>query len=127
MVNYSSEEVMVLMEKPSVSESPSGRAPGRAPDGILRRQKIAAAEKYFHGSPDFFWDFSEFIGEGARAGEAQGAHKPGRRRLPWPRLGGLWGPWWPRALILRFLDLLQFQKKSFWKFRSVWTPFKILL
>ena len=47
MVNYSCiiGEVMVLMEKPSVSESPYGRAPGRAPDGILRRQKLAAAEK----------------------------------------------------------------------------------
>ena len=49
MVNYSRiiGEVMVFMKKPYVSESSSGRAPERAPDGILRRQKLAAAEKYF--------------------------------------------------------------------------------
>ena len=128
MVNYSRiiGEVMVLMKKPSVSESPSGRAPERAPDGILRRHKLAAAEKYFRGSPHFFWDFREYIGEGARAEEDQGAHKPGRRGPPWPRLGGLWGPWWPPALVLKFPDLLLFRTKYFWKFRSVWTPFKIL-
>ena len=59
MVNYSRiiGEVMVLMKKPSVSESPSGRAPERAPDGILRRQKLAAAEKYFRGSVDFVLEF----------------------------------------------------------------------
>ena len=49
MVKYSRimGEVMVFKKKPSVSESPSGRVPERAPDGILRRQKLAAAEKYF--------------------------------------------------------------------------------
>ncbi|KAI4986121.1 hypothetical protein ZWY2020_018751 [Hordeum vulgare] len=36
---------MVLMKKPSVSESPSGRAPERSPDGISQRQKLAAVEK----------------------------------------------------------------------------------
>ena len=48
MVNYSRiiGEVMVLIKKPSVSES-SGRAPERALDGMLQRQKLAAAEKYF--------------------------------------------------------------------------------
>ena len=49
MVNYLRiiGEAMVLMKKPSVSESPSDRAPERSLDGILRRQKLAAAEKYF--------------------------------------------------------------------------------
>ena len=80
MVNYSRiiGEVMVLMKKPSVSD----RAPERAPDGILQRQKLAAAEKYFRGSPHFFWDFREYIGERPRVEEAQGAHKPGRRGPP---------------------------------------------
>ena len=80
---------MVLMKKHSVSESPSGRAPERAPDGILRRQKLATAVKYFRGSLAQFWDFSEFIGGRGRADEPQGAHKPARRGPPWPRLGGL--------------------------------------
>ena len=84
MVNYSRiiGEVMVLMEKPSVSESPSGRAPGRALDGILRRQKLAAAEKYFCGSLWQFQIFGEFIGGRSRAKEPQGAHKPARRGPP---------------------------------------------
>ena len=49
MVNYSRiiGEVMVLMKKPSVSESPSGRALEWSPDGISQKQKLAAAEKYF--------------------------------------------------------------------------------
>ena len=81
MVNYSRiiGEAMVLMKKPSVSESPSGRAPERSPDGISRRQKFAAAEKYFRGSLWRFWDFREFIGERGRAKEPRGAHKLGRR------------------------------------------------
>ena len=84
MVNYSRiiGEVMVSMKKPSVSESPSGRAPQRAPDGILRRQKLAAAEKYFHGSLSQFWNFSEFIGGRGRTDEPQGDHKPARRNPP---------------------------------------------
>ena len=80
MVNCSRiiEEVMVLMKKPSISESPLGRAPERAPDGILRRQKLAAAEKYFRGSLWQFQIFGEFIGGGSWAREPQGAHKPAR-------------------------------------------------
>ena len=80
MVNYSRiiGEVMVLMKKPSVSESPSDRAPERAPDGILRRQKLAAAEKYLRGSLPWFWIFWGFIGGRSRAEEPQGAHKPAR-------------------------------------------------
>ena len=58
MVNYSRiiGEVMVLMKKLSVSESPSDRAPERAPDGILRRQKLAAVESDFDDLL-IFWDF----------------------------------------------------------------------
>ncbi len=77
MVNYSRiiGEVMVLMEKPSVSESPSGRARGHAPYGILQRQKLAAAEKWLRCSPDFFGNIWEFIGARSRSGDLQGAHK----------------------------------------------------
>ena len=78
---------MVLMKKPSVSESPSDRAPERAPDGILRRQKLVAAEKYFRGSLLWIKDFREFIGERGRAKEPRGSHEPARRP-PRARLGG---------------------------------------
>ena len=81
-------EAMVLMKKPSVSESPSGRAPERSPNGISQRQKLAAAEKYFRGSLCWFRDFWEFIGERGRAKEARGAHEPARR-APWGAPRGL--------------------------------------
>ena len=70
MVNYSRiiGEVMVLMKKPSVSESPSGRAPERALDGILWRHKLAAAEKYFRGSLARFWIFREEVGKTSHRG-----------------------------------------------------------
>ena len=71
-------EAMVFMKKPSVCESPSGRAPERSPDGILWRHKLAAAEKYFRGSLPWFQIFREFIGGRSRAKEPQGAHNPAR-------------------------------------------------
>ena len=81
VVNYSRiiGEAMVLMKKPSMSQSPSDRAPERSPNGILRRQKLAAAEKYFRGSLLWFRDFREFIDERGRAKEESGALKPDRR------------------------------------------------
>ena len=84
MVNYSRiiGEVMVLMKKPSVSESPFRQGTRTCPDGILRRQKLAAAEKYFRGSLAQFWIFQEFIGGRGRADEPQWAHKPARRGPP---------------------------------------------
>ena len=76
MVNYSRiiREVMVFI--------PLRQALERAPDGILRRQKLAAAEKYFRGSLPWFWIFQGFIGGRSRAEEPQGAHKPARRGPP---------------------------------------------
>ena len=68
-----------MMKKPSVSESPSDRAPERSPDGILRRQKLAAAEKYFCRSLLWFRDFKGFIGERGRWLELRGAHEGGGR------------------------------------------------
>ena len=84
MVNYSHiiGEVMVLMKKPSVSESPSNSAPERSPNGILRRQTLAAAEKYFRASLAWFKIFWGFIGGRSRAKEPWGAHNPARRTPP---------------------------------------------
>ena len=52
MVNYTRfiGEVMVLMKKPSVIDSPSGGAPERPKDGISRVQKVAAVEIGFRGA-----------------------------------------------------------------------------
>ena len=94
------------------------------PDEISRKQKLAAAEKWFRGRPYFFWDFREYIGQRARAGELQGGHKPGGRGPPWPRPKGLWAPYGPTALALKPPDLLLFWKNLFRGFYSVWTPFQ---
>ena len=128
MVNYSRiiGEAMVLMKKPSVSESPSGRAPERAPDGILRRQKLVAAEKYFRGSLPWFHIFQGFIGGRSRAEEPEGAHKPARH-APRLQLGGLWPPLVPSALVLKSSGSLLLWKKSSRRFYSVWTTFIILI
>ena len=58
----SSERSWCWWRSPPCPNPPSGRVPERAPDGILRRQKLAAVEKYFRGSLAQFWNFSEFVG-----------------------------------------------------------------
>ncbi len=49
---------------------------------ISRKRKLAAAEKYFRGSPYFLRNIWEFIGQRSRSGGGQGGHKPAHRRLP---------------------------------------------
>ena len=88
MVNYSRiiGEVMVLMKKPSVFESPLRQGTRTCLDGILRRQKLLAAEKYFRASLMWFWIFSGFIGGRGRADMPQGGHKLGAGPLTTPRV-----------------------------------------
>ena len=69
----------MLMKSPLYPNPPSGRAPERAPDWILRRQKLAVAKKYFRGSLPWFQIFQGFIGGKSRAKEPRGAHNPARR------------------------------------------------
>ena len=66
---------------PTPKSPPAGHREG-SPDEISRKRKLAAAEKWFRGRPYFFWDFREYIGQRARAGELQGGHKPGSRGPP---------------------------------------------
>ena len=106
----SSERQWCWWRSPPYPNPPSDRAPERAPDGILRRQKLAAAEKYFRGSLPWFWIFRGFIGGRSRAEEPQGAHKPARR-APRPQLGGLWPPPESFALLLKFPVYLLLRKK----------------
>ena len=84
MVNYSHiiEEAMVVMYKPSVIESPSGRSPEKVPDGISRVQKVAAVEKWFRGSPRYFQGIRVYTGERSRSVELRGAHEGGGRAHP---------------------------------------------
>jgi hypothetical protein len=105
---------------------PAGRRQ-RPQDGISRKQKLAAAEKYFRGSLWWLWDLWEFIGERDRAEGARGAHKPARRAPPRARLGGLWPPGVPPCVVLKSSDAFLLWKKSSRRFYSVWTPFNILI
>ena len=64
---------------PSVIESPSGRVPEKAQDGISREQRLAAAKKYFGGR--WFGNILEFIEQELGLGDSRSAHKPGRHPL----------------------------------------------
>ena len=79
----------------------------------MRRQKLAAAVKYFRGSLSWFHIFRGFIGGRSRAKEPRGAHKPARRDPPEPWLGGLWPPPGAFALVLKLLAYLLFRKNLF--------------
>jgi len=109
---------------PTPKSPPAGRREG-SPDEISRKRKLAAAEKYFRGSPDFLRNIWEFIGQRPRSGGGQGGHKPAHRRLP-PGGGvgacGLPGAHlaWPKGPLIFFRS----GKKSFRGFSSVWTPFQ---
>ena len=50
-------------------ESPSGRSPEKAPDGISWVQKVSAVEIGFHGAPRGFQGMEVYIGEGGRSGQ----------------------------------------------------------
>ena len=81
---------------PTPKSPPAGRREG-SPDEISRKRKLAAAEKYFRGSPDFLRNIWEFIGQRPRSGGGQGGHKPAHRRLPlvaeWGLVGSLEPTW----------------------------------
>ena len=63
-------------------DSPSGRSPEKAPDGISRVHKVAAVEKWFRGSPGCFQGIRVYIGERSRSVELRGAHEDGGRAYP---------------------------------------------
>ena len=111
---------------PSIIESPPADYRKRPQDGISREQRLLAAEKYFRGSlwyPENLW---EFIGRRVGLGGLPWAHKPGGRALPpWARPCGLWPHGGSPALVSKLGRFLLVQEKSFRRFYSVWTPFKI--
>ena len=84
---------MVLMKKPSVSESPLRQGTRTCPRWDLAETEACGGGKVFSMDlSDCFGIFREFIGGRPRAEEPQGAHKPARRGPPGRGLGGLWGP-----------------------------------
>ena len=96
----------------------------RPPDGISQEQKLAAAEKVFHGLLCWFPDFREFIEAELGQTEQRWSHEaPGRACLPPRRALGLVATscvFWPSPEASRVCYV---QKKISKKFRGIWTSF----
>ena len=78
---------MVLMYKPSVIESPSGRSPEKAPRWDLMGTEGCDGGKLVSWLPGCFQGIRVYIGERSRSVELRGAHEGGgRASLPRGRL-----------------------------------------
>ena len=85
MVNYSRfiGEVMVLMKKPSVIDSPFGRTPEKVPRWDLMGTEGCGGGKVVSWLPlMFLGNKSIYIGERSMSVELHGAHKGGARLPP---------------------------------------------
>ena len=115
----------MLMQRPSVVDSPSGRVPAKAP-----RWDLADTEGYGGGNCVSWcpWMFSGYVGIYRRK-----KYVGGRPRGPRDRGRTLQGgcppiPWGPRRLL--YLHSMSsgshsFQKSRSRMFHSIWTPFDI--
>ena len=115
---------MVLMQKPSMVDSPSGRAPTKAP-----RWDLADTEGYGGGNcvSSAPWMFSGYIGIYRRkkyvGGRPRGPRDRGRALQGGPPIS-----WEPRLLLdlhSKSSGSRSFQKSRSRRFHSVWTPFDI--
>ena len=116
----------MLMQKPSMVDSPSGRVPAKAP-----RWDLADTEGYGGGNcvSSAPWMFSGYVGIYRRkkyvGGRPRGPRDRGHalQRGTRPTLS------WPPRLLLglhsKFSGSRSFQKSRPRRFHSVWTPFDI--
>ena len=131
VVNYSRfiGDVMVLMQKPSVIESLSGRMPKKVPRWDLMGTEGCGGVKVVSWLPwKFLGYLSIYIGERSRSGGHQGAHMVGECALPpWARPQPLWSPRGSSDLHSKSPGCLMIQEKSSRKFYSVWYSFSVKL
>ena len=93
MVNYSHfiKEAMVLMKKPSVIESPSGKSPEKIPRWYLTGAEGCGGGKLVSSLPWMFGGYVDiYVGGRSTSVEQRGAHEgggraQGGRRAPLPR------------------------------------------
>ena len=105
---------MVLMQKPSVIESPSGRSPKKAPRCDLTRTEGCGDVKVV------LWLSLMFLGYKSiyrRKNQVSGATR-GPSLASWP-------PRYVSDFISKSSGLLSVQERSSRRFHSVWTPFGI--
>ena len=82
---------MVVMKKPSVSESPLRQGTRTCPRWDLAETEACGGGNVFRGNLTQFWNFSEFIGGRGREDVPQGGHKPARCGPPLATPRGLVG------------------------------------
>ena len=128
VVNYSCVigEAMVLMQKPSMIESPSGRTPEKAP-----RWDLTGTEGY-GGGKVVLWLSWKVLGylriyrqNKQVGGVTRGPQGWGARPTPLARLPTLWPPCGFPDVYSKSFGCLLVQEKSLQKFHSIWTPFGI--
>ena len=87
MVNYSCfiGEAMVLMYKPSVIDSPSGRSPEKAPRWDLMGTEGCGGGKVVSWLPLMFLGYKSIYRRKKYVGRATRAHEGGGAPTPWAR------------------------------------------
>ena len=117
---------MVLMYKPSMVDSPSGRTPATAP-----RWDLMDREGYSGGNISLVasWMFSGYVGLYRRkkyvGGRSRGPQDRGRAQRGWARPPISWPPRLLLGLHSKSSGSHLFQKSRSRRFHSVWTPFDI--
>ena len=117
---------MVLMQKPSVMDAPSGGAPEKAPRWDLTGTEGCGGGIRFLWCSWMVGGTWIYIGGRPRLGGCRGAHKVrGCAPPPQARPQPLWAPQGSSELHSKSPGCLLVQEKSSRKIYSVWTPFGI--
>ena len=125
MVNYSHfiEEAMVLMWKPSVIDSPSGRSPEKAPRWYLTGTAGCGGGQVVSWLSLIDLGYKSIYRRKKYVVELRGAHKGGGVPTAWARPLASWPPRGVPDFDSKSSRLLSVQERSSQRFHSVWTPF----